>query len=94
MKYVDSPMLFAVRIVTSIVLIFAAAILIEYCRSLLVEKVFYGLLREWPLKSILDISENEGDTLTDRQTDRQTDRVISGKILNKLHLTGCCTLTC
>ncbi|GEM_PF-6109568 len=31
---------------------------------------------------------------TDRQTDRQTDRVISGKILNKLHLTGCCTLTC
>lgn len=28
------------------------------------------------------------------ETDRQTDRVISGKILNKLHLTGCCTLTC
>ena len=69
MKYIDSPMLFAVRIVTSIVLIFAAAILIEYFRSLFVEKVFYGLMRKYPLKSILDIAENEEDTLTDRQTE-------------------------
>lgn len=66
MKYVDSPILFAVRIVTSIVLIFAAAILIEYGRSLFVEKVFYGLLRKCSLKSILDMSKNEDDTLTDR----------------------------
>lgn len=73
MKYVDSPMLFAVRIVTSIVLIFAAAILIEYCRSLLVEKVFYGRLRKSPLKSILDILENEEDALTDRQRNNIVD---------------------
>lgn len=67
MEYVNSPILFAVRIVVSIALIFMVAILLEYCRSFLGGKIFYRLILKNPLKDVIDILENKEETLTGRQ---------------------------